>query len=160
MIFVEGWIGKENGMAVKFKAMRVGHSSDRCPVTGCCGVVISGDDGESNTAVTVHCKEAHKHGKACAKTLLDSPVVESGTRDEEYEEDELNDTGVAVKVKKIRKVPAFVSPREHISKVLADRRAAKAAEAVHEVEPMPKKEVIVKEGGKNVKKMVDDLDLE
>lgn len=115
---------------VKFKVVRVGDRSDACPTTGACGVGISVHLGEHNTAVWLHCREDHTHGKGCAATLLDKKQESLGNK----------------------------TPREHLTEVITARAKA-TKKATHEVEPMPVREVEVTRDGKKIKEKMVDLDL-
>lgn len=130
---------------IKFKVLRMGDPSDQNP-GGAWGCVLTGEDGKHNTAVTVHCFEPHEHGKGCAQALLNAPVITDGTE---------ADTSVDPPSEK----PKYITPKAYITRVIGERVAAEAKVVKHKTAECPKKEVIEKRDGKNVKVMVEDRDL-
>lgn len=120
---------------VRFKVLRVMTDGE---------IVLVGDNGKESHGETVYCTVEHDCSKACAKHLLDTAclLVNAAVTDEEGKE----------------LMPAiYETPRARILRWF-EARAAAEAEAAEAVE-LPKKSVTVKEGGKTIKREVEDQDL-
>lgn len=148
-------------MKIKFKLVRHGTGSGDVGPNGEVGFVLSGEtaDGKHNYAETVHCPgtaERCQDGcqKDCGQALLDAPCIEVGTHEVEDGKDDEGNT-------KYRTEKVVVTPRERITKVLADRVAAAQAEKAeaHKVKPLPKVERVVERNGKKVREQVEDREL-